>query len=444
MEGCRRVTDLDIEIPYAPRHQFLPYHNRSQRWAAMVCHRRAGKTVACINDGIKKALICPLERPRVGYLAPLHKQAKSVAWDYLKYYTRPIPGVEVNEAELRVDFPTGGQVRLYGADNPDALRGIYLDHAILDEPAQMRPSLWTEVIRPALSDRKGSATFLGTPKGRNSFHSLIYGDDHWCGAIKDPDWYALILKASESGILDAEELADNRRILSPDEYEQEYECSFDAAIKGAYYGTLMNEAQEDGRICSVKPDLAVLVSTAWDLGIGDSTSIWFYQQVGNEVRLIDFYEASGVGLAHYVGILSERKAKGWNYGEHILPHDANAKEMGTGKSRVDTLREMGISPRVLPALPVDDGISAARLLLPRCFFDADKCADGIEHLRQYRREYDERLRTFKPKPLHDEHSHAADAFRYLATGADGQISVTGRRDRYTQKARANVSWMSAL
>ena len=436
------MTDLAIEIPYAPRAQFLPYHNRTQRWAAMVCHRRAGKTVACINEGIKRALICPLERPRVAYLTPERQQAKTLAWDYLKYYTRPIPGVAFNEAELRADFPTGGQVRLYGADNPDALRGIYLDHAILDEPAQMRPSLWTEVIRPALSDRKGSATFLGTPKGRNSFHSLIYGDSHWEGAIKDPAWYTLILKASESGILDKEELDDNRRVLSPDEYEQEYECSFDAAIKGAYYGQLMNEAQEDGRICAVRADSALLVNTAWDLGIGDSTSIWFYQQVGNEVRLIDFYESSGVGLSHYVGVLNDRKAKGWNYGEHILPHDANVKELGTGKSRVDTLRSMGINPRVLPALPVDDGISAARLLLPRCYFDSDRCADGIEHLRQYRREFDERLRAFKPRPLHDEHSHGADAFRYLATAVDDRMLTSPKRDRYSHDRRPSVSWMT--
>jgi phage terminase large subunit len=430
------VTNLDISIPYAPRKQFLPYHNRTQRWAVMVCHRRAGKTVATINDLIRRILTCERPNPRGAYIAPFRKQAKEVAWDYLRHYALVVPGSVANESELRVDFPTGGRVRLYGADDPDALRGIYLDDVVLDEYAQMRPSLWAKVIRPLLTDREGRATFIGTPMGRNDF----------CRAYErgllDPDWYAMMLKASESGLLSADELKAAKNEMGPDDYAQEFECSFDAAILGAYYGALMNEAQEDGRICPVRPDPSLLVNTAWDLGIGDSTSIWFYQQAGNEVRLIDFYETSGVGLEHYVGQLNDRKAKGWSYGEHILPHDANVKELGTGKSRVDTLRSMGINPRVLPALPVDDGISAARLLLPRCYFDSERCADGIEHLRQYRREYDERLRTFKPKPLHDEHSHGADAFRYLATAVDGRILTTPKRDRYSHDRRPSVSWMT--
>jgi hypothetical protein len=438
MSGLNKhLLEERIIIPYKPRAQFIAYHNRQQRRAIMVCHRRAGKTVATINDLIKRALLSENERPRVAYIAPLFKQAKAVAWDYLKHFTHGIRGVEANEAELRVDLPNEGQVRLYGADNPDALRGIYLDDVVLDEYAQMRPSLWPQVIRPTLADRRGSATFIGTPRGRNEFcalyqHAVAHGDE----------WFSSLLKASESGLLAKAELDDAMREMGPDEYAQEFECSFDAAIKGAYYGGLMNDAQADGRICRVAWEPALPVHTAWDLGIGDSTAIWFYQVVGNEVRLIDFLEMSGMALPWYVTALEQRKAKGWIFGEHNLPHDAEVRELGTGKSRVDTLRSLGIFPRILPALPVDDGISAVRLMLPRCWFAEEACADGIEHLRQYKREWDERLRTFRPKPLHDEHSHAADALRYLAMSLDpGMGSPQQSEDRYGRRTKRQLSWM---
>jgi hypothetical protein len=355
----------------------------------MVCHRRAGKTVAAINDLIRRALACGLAQPRGAYIAPFQKQAKDAAWEYLRHYGLEVPGAEAKETELSLDLPKGGRVRLYGADNPDALRGIYLDEVVLDEYAQMRDGLWSEVIRPALADRRGGATFIGTPMGRNGFAAL------WERAKEDPAWFTLMLKASESGILPAEELAAARLEMSADQYAQEFECSFDAAVVGAYYGAPIQQAEQDKRIGRVPWEPKVPVHTAWDLGIGDSTAIWFFQLVGLELRLIDYHENSGVGLSHYAGELLERKGRGWAFGEHILPHDAQVKELGTGKSRVETLQGLGISPRVLPAMPVDDGIQAVRTLLPRCWFDAERCARGIEALRQHRREYDDRLRAFK-------------------------------------------------
>lgn len=407
----------------------------------MVCHRRAGKTVAGINDLIKRNLLNPRERPQSAYIAPLFKQAKAAVWDYLKHYTAGIPGATAHESELRVDLPHGGRVRLYGADNPDALRGIYLDDVLLDEYAQMRPSLWTQIIRPALADRLGSATFIGTPKGRNEFYTIAEE------ARKNPEWFFMLLKASESGLLDPDELISAAKQMSPDEYAQEFECSFDAAIKGSYFGELMNIAQTEGRILPIALEPALRVGTAWDLGIGDSTAIWFFQQVANEIRFIDYLEASGVGLSYYVGKIDERRAKGWIFGEHILPHDVSVKELGTGKSRLDVLRDLGLDARVLPNLPLDDGINAARMLLPKCYFDSVRCADGIEHLRQYRREFDEKLKSFKHRPLHDEHSHAADAFRYAAVGVDDQNLLAGavNRDRYRHDRSKNTgrSWMSA-
>lgn len=382
----------------------------------MVCHRRAGKTVAAINDLLLRAARCKRKRPRAAYIAPLHKQAKDAAWDCLKHYGLMVPGAEARETELSVDLPNGGRVRLYGADNPDALRGIYLDEVVLDEYAQMREGLWSEVIRPALADRRGKATFIGTPMGRNAFAQL------WERAKGDPAWFALMLKASESGLLPAEELAAARQDMSADQYAQEFECSFGAAVVGAYYAKVIDQAELEGRIGRVPWEPKLPVHTAWDLGIGDSTVIWFFQLARLEVRVIDFHENSGVGLSHYVGELLARKGKGWAFGEHILPHDAEVRELGTGKSRVEVLWEAGIHPRVLPAMPVDDGIQAVRALLPRCWFDGERCARGLDALRQYRRAYDDRLRSFRSRPLHDWTSHAADGFRYLAMGLPEQAA----------------------
>jgi hypothetical protein len=393
-----------IIIPYAPRQQFLPYHDRQQRFSVLVAHRRAGKTVACVNELIKGALSCELDKPRFAYIAPLFKQAKDVAWEYLKEYTAVIPGRQVNETELRVDLPNGGRIRLYGADNPDALRGIYLDGVILDEYADMRPSIWTEVLRPALSDRLGWATFIGTPKGHNDFF------EKWKGSEGDPAWFRLMLKASETRIINTQELEAARKDMSEDEYAQEFECSFTAAVRGAYYAKDLETAEKQGRICRI-PIEKVETHTAWDLGIDDSTAIWFYQQVGKEVRLVDYYESSGVGLDHYAQVLKE---KGYIYGKHYLPHDAEVKELGTGRSRVETLSGFGIRADVVKMQRVEDGINAVRQLLPRCWFDQDRCKQGLDALRLYRKEWNDKTQTFRMNPLHDWTSHAADSMRYLA------------------------------
>ncbi len=417
-----------VLIPYEPRDQFLPFHARSQRWAVIVAHRRAGKTVACINDLLKQALVCSKPEPRFAYIAPYYAQAKDVAWSYLKHYAAPIPGVQANESELRIDLPNGGRVRLYGAENYDRLRGIYLDGVVMDEPADIDPRAWAEVVRPALSDRQGWAAFIGTPKGRNAFWS-IYDQ-----ATRDAAWYHLMLKASETGILPQSELDDARKSMSPDQYEQEYECSFQAAIQGAYYGQEMIQAEKDNRIGRVPHDPALRVETWWDLGIGDSTAIWFAQRTGPEVRIIDYYESSGVGLAHYAQMLDERaKERKYLYGRHVAPHDIEVKELGTGQSRNEVARSLGINFEVARKLPVDDGIQAVRSLLPRCWFDAEKCARGLEALRQYRREWDDKLQAFKARPLHDWTSHAADAARYGA--------VAGQAMDASKYPKPNLKWI---
>ena len=318
----RRIVEHVID--YEPRRQFIPFHERSERFACIVTHRRAGKTVACVHDLQRGALACMRERPRFAYLSPFLKQAKAVAWDYLRAAMAPARalGASANETELRVDYPNGGQVRLYGADNYEALRGLYLDGVVLDEYADMDPRAWTEVIRPALADRGGWAVFIGTPKGRNAFYEM------WRKA-QNEGWFHMMLKASETGLLSAAELALAAGDLSEEQYAQEFECSFEAAIVGAYYGKLMAAAERDQRISGVPHDPSALVWTSWDLGIRDATAIWFAQVIGREIHIIDYYEASGVDLGHYV---RELNARPYAYAGHIVPHDARAKELGTGKS----------------------------------------------------------------------------------------------------------------
>lgn len=396
---------IDLVSPYEVREQFRPLHARKTRWFIGVAHRRAGKTVADINELIIGATKCQLPNPRFAYVAPQLNQAKDIAWTYLKEYTAFL-SPKINESELWVELPGGARIRIYGADNPDRLRGIYLDGVVLDEFGDMDPTIWTQVIRPALSDRKGWACFIGTPKGKNTFYKL------WVDAEDDPDWTRLILKASETGLLDQKELADARKMMSDDEYAQEYECSFDAAIRGAYYASEINAAEEE-RITSVPYDPRLQVHTAWDLGVADSTCIWFFQMVGRETRVIDVLKGEGVGLDWYARQLQDR---GYLYGKHYLPHDVEVRELGTGKSRKEVLAGLGIEATVCPNIPVADGIQAVRMLLPTCWFDKVKCKEGLEALRMYRREYDDKRQEFRNNPLHDWTSHYADAFRYFAVG----------------------------
>lgn len=388
----------------------MPFHDRTERWSIIVAHRRAGKTVACVNELIKAAVTSKLERPRFAYIAPLYKQAKSVAWDYLKHYTRPIPGVEHRESELAVNLPNGAQVRLWGSDNPDALRGLYLDGVVLDEAADMSPRLYPEVLRPALSDRKGWCTWIGTPKGHNAFYEL------WSDTEGDPEWLRLMLKASETGLIDRAELRSAKLQMSPEQYAQEYECSFTAAVIGAYYGRELETAADEGRIGEYPHDPGLEVHTAWDLGISDHTVIWFYQVAGGSIRVIDYYAAHSEPLEHYAGVL---KGKPYLYGRHFLPHDVEVRELTTARTRLDTLRGLGLSNiTVVPSKPgaLADGINAVRRILPRCFFDKAKCDEGLKALRQYRRQWDEDRKVFMDRPEHDWCSHPADAFRMFAVG----------------------------
>lgn len=428
MAAAQRVV-----IPYAPRRQFMAYHESAKRWRVIVAHRRAGKTVATINQLVRSALTCDKPEPRTAYIAPLFKQAKDVAWTYLKRFSLVVPGTKENESELYVTFPNGGRVRLYGADNPDGIRGIYLDDCVLDEFADMRPRVLPEIIRPALSDRKGSLTAIGTPRGHNDFHAL------WQQAQIDNEWFAIMLKASETGLVDAEELASARKMMTEEQYAQEYECSFEAAIIGAYWGKEMAKAEADGRVGVVDADPSMDLHTAWDLGTRDSTAIWFFQVLHGGLHIVDFYEASGVGADHYAEVV-RRKAKEnhCKLGVCHVPHDIKVLEWGSGKTRIEQMEALGLETRLVPDHRLMDGIGAARETLARCRFDRRRCADGIEALKQYRSEYDEERKILKPTPLHDWSSHAADAFRYMAMGWKVE-----REPKPYKPYRSAGGWMSA-
>lgn len=401
------AADQRVVIPYSPRPLQLEIHRQieAKRWWVAVAHRRFGKTVLAVNHLIKRALTCSLPRPRVAYIAPTYTQGKTIAWDYIKHYGLVIPGTKANESELRLDFPNGGQIRIYGADNPDSLRGIYLDDVVLDEYGMMPRTLFSEVLRPALSDRKGRAGFIGTPAGRNQFYDVAQS------ARTDTEWYFGEFKASETNLLNPGELASARKTMTADEYAQEFECSFEASVKGAIYADALSDAREAKRIGRVPYSPEMPVNTYWDLGVGDATAIWFVQGVASEVRCIDYYEASGEGLPHYKKVLTER---GYIYGQHWAPHDIEVREFSSGRSRLETAANLGIRFQIVPNVAFEDGIHAARVLLARTWFDAEKCRKGLDALGAYRWDFNSRLQEFKATPVHDWASHGADAFRYLA------------------------------
>jgi phage terminase large subunit len=398
----------EIQIDYKPRPHQYELHEAldKHRFVVAVMHRRAGKTVAAINHLIKSAIQCEKPNPRLAYIAPTYGQAKRIAWDYLLEYTRPL-GAIANIAELRVDF-WGRRISLYGSDNPDSLRGQYFDMVCLDEVGDQNPKIWNEIIRPALADRLGTALFIGTPKGNNHFHELAER------AKEEADWDYLEFKASQTKIIPEQELKAALREMGQDKYDQEFECSFNAAVEGSYYGSIINDLEANGRIAEFPRDDLCRSFTAWDIGMGDSTAIWVAQVAGKEVRLLDCVENHGVGLDWYVSWLRENNYQSF---DHILPHDVEVRELGTGKSRKEVLQEAGLNVTVAPRLSIADGIQATRRLLPRCWFHPDT-KQGLNALRNYRKEYDEKRSVFYDKPLHDWSSHFSDAMRYLAVGLD--------------------------
>ena len=406
----------NIVIPYKPRElqNFLHKKIDKHRFNVLVLHRRAGKTVMMINHMLRSALMNPLPNSRYAFLSPTFKQGKATAWDYIKTYAGKIPGTKFNESELRCDLPNGARITILGAENDQALRGIFLDGCVFDETQSIKPTIFPEIIRPALADRKGWCVFIGTPKGRNYFYELYEQ------ARENKDWFSCVFKASDTKILDNEELKAAQEVMSKDLYEQEFECSFQAAITGSYYGHIIESLAKEGRVGDVPYDDNLDVETWWDLGLNDSTSIWFAQRYKGEIRLIDYYENSGFGLDHYIDIIDQ---KGYDYSKHIAPHDIKVRELGNmGKSRLESALELGIAFEVAPKVSIEDGIEAVRKELTNCWFDKNKCKTAIEYLKAYQKRWDDKNQCFRNKPLHNFASHCADSFRTGIVGQGVEIS----------------------
>jgi len=415
----------EIIIPYAPRKAFLPYHGRKERFAIIIAHRRAGKTVAEVNECIKKVLTVQRKfpPPQVAFVSPTLKQGRRNAWLYMKHYASVIPGARPKETEHIITFPNGGRLMLVGSDDPDALRGIYLDHVALDEYGDQSPRVWGEIIRPTLSDYGGSATFIGTPKGHNHFYRLLKQHEN------DPDWFVSILRASETGILPEAELELARKTMTKEQYLQEYECSFEAAVPGLIYAEEIHQAEKEGRITNVPYDPAARVFACWDLGIHDPTAIWIGQRVGQEFHWIDYYEAADVPLTAAVRWIKELP---YHVDHHILPHDAEARENTTGKSRLQFLEAHGFDCVIVPKHNIWDGIHAVRVDFGKFWFDKERCELGLDALRMYRKEFDEKRGIFSNMPFHDWTSHAADALRY---GVMGQNLIGFGNTKYKFRKR---------
>lgn len=422
IDEANPTKDLDtFVLPYEPREAFLPFHNRNQRWSFLVCHRRAGKTVACVNELVMRALRTKKKNARYGYLAPFYSQAKSIAWVYLKEAVYDV-AIDIRESELSVTLPNGAIIRLFGADNPNAIRGLYFDGLILDEMADIRPTLWQEAILPTLADREGWCVVIGTPKGKGN---LFYRIRELARKNKE-SWFFQELKASQSGLIPDAELKNMREQMSEDAYEQEFEVSFTAALIGTYYSKQVAQLEAEGRLTvNAEYDTAFEVNVAFDIGYRDSMVAWFWQERPDGIAVFDVEANSQEALQTYFDMLD---SKPYTYATVWLPHDARAKSLQTGKSTIEQFIEWGQSRSedlhfdIVPSLKVGQGIDAVRATFPYIYMHP-RCEDGLDALRVYRKKWDETNQRFLEKPLHDWSSDFADGFRYMCIVANRKDPV---------------------
>lgn len=411
---------LTLPFKFTPRRYQLPIldalDSKGYKRAIAVWHRRSGKDKTFLNYMFKSMY------ERVGayfYFFPTYRQGRKVIWQgmdragmrFIDHFPKELRK-RVNDQDMLIEAKNGSIFQVVGTDKIDAVVGANPVGCVFSEWSLQNPAAW-DFIRPILAENKGWAVFNYTPRGKNHGWTLLEA------AREYPEfWYSEVLTAEDTKAIDPGTLAQERREIIRKNgndafYQQEYMCNFDVPIQGAYYGSQMMEADNDKRITAVPYDKGALVHTAWDLGVDDSTAIWFFQTAGQEIHFIDYYENSGEGLNHYVRYLQD---KDYIYGKHYAPHDIKVRELGTGKSRLETGKSLGINFEVGRMLPIEDGIDAVRTLLNRCWFDKVKCQKGISALVSYHKEWDEDNQVFMKQPEHDWSSHAADAFRTFGTG----------------------------
>lgn len=433
------MTQITLPHRWKPRAYQQPLWNALEAGAtrvAAVWHRRAGKDAVGLNWCATQAFQHP---GLYWHVLPTYKQGRKIVWegktrdgrDFLSAFPKELV-TRVRDDEMTLWLEGGSMFQVVGGEDVDRLVGANPRGVVMSEYSLHNPGVW-DYLRPILAENGGWAIFLYTPRGRNHGYQL-YTQALENQIEKGGVWWAQVLTVDDTNAIPTTAIEDDRRSGMPEELiQQEYYCSFNASLVGAYWGEQMNHVDREKRITVVPYCAEYPVLTGWDLGIGDSTVIWFAQQVGLEVRVIDHYESSGKGIEHYINLLRE---KPYSYGDHLVPHDAAARNLGSGKTIVEVARSMGIQLRVVPRLGLEDGIQAVRTLIPRCVFDATKCERGIEALRSYRKEYDTERQTYRDRPRHDWSSHHADAFRTLAVGMRPAIQKRESRDLAPQLAMA--------
>lgn len=466
---------MKFSLPYdfAPRpyqKRYMGYFDHGGKRAACVWHRRAGKDLTALNQTCKMAF------ERVGmywHTLPTYRQAKKALWDgFTKDGKKTIDSIfppqivrRKNDGELLVELTNGSIVQLVGADTVDNLVGAGPVGVTFSEFSLTRPAAW-DLIRPMLTENNGWASFIFTPRGNNHAKALFDV------ASKTKGWYAEKLTVYDTGLTYPSAL-DPYVTLSPDEMmeearaagmpdplvRQEYLCDFTAALVGSVWGDLMEVLEKRGALEHFVHEVDG-VFTSWDLGISDSTAIWFWRIKDGGIDVVDHYEAHGQPIAHFFDVMDGRETeltekvsrellyrmRGYKYAIRWVPHDARARTLQTGASILDQFIERygtdGVS--ITPQLSLLDGIQAARWLLQRNVRFHPRTAKGIEALKQYHYEYDEDAKVFGTKPEHDWSSHSADAFRYVACAVRNSELIMKRVEdserRVAPKVRATYEF----
>ena len=423
------MAQKSINLPnnWGPRKYQKPlweYLSKGGKRAVVAWHRRSGKDAVMLHHNACAAFE---EKGNYWYLLPEYNQCRKAVWDAVNPWTgkkridEAFP-LEVRkktlEQEMKIIFANGSSFQLMGSDNYNALVGSTPRGVTFSEYALSNPASWG-FIRPILLENKGWAIFNSTPRGKNHFYKMVNM------AQKSDKWFSEILTADDTGVFSQEDLLEELAELQDEHGDtfgkaiwlQEYFCSFEAAIPGSIWGESLAKVTQDGRITDVPHTEGYPVFTAWDLGRRDHTSVWFYQVVSNEIRVIDFYNNNFREIPELAEMLREKKEQnGYDYGRHWVPHDAIPVKLGMGgKSMMQQFIDEDVGAfSAVPSMGRDKGIQAARATFKHCWFDREKCGEGVEHLKSYHRKYDEKTRTFSDEPVHDDHSHPADGFRYLS------------------------------
>jgi phage terminase large subunit len=406
---------MQITLPYnfKPRKYQLPILkalDSGKKRAVWCAHRRSGKDVTILNWCVKRLM--QGEAMSCYYVFPTYSQGKKAIWDsvnndgfrILDYIPEQIIERK-NEQEMKIRLKNGSLFQIVGGENVDSLMGTNPKILVFSEYAMHTPVVW-DYMSPIVNANDGWAIFISTPRGKNHFYDMTQI------AQDNPDrWFYEILPNDKTNVFTEEQIEEERKRHSEEFVQQEYFCSFDRGVEGTYYGRIIDKMRTDGRVSSVQYETKVPVSTAWDIGFGDSTSVCFYQVIGVELRVIDFYEAQGEGVQHYAKVL---QSKPYVYGSHYFPHDAGAGSIQTGKTLSQIAHEIGIKNIVLPRYDFSVGIEAARSVLNTCYIEKDKCAYLLKCLENYSKKYNDKMQSYSETPIHNWASHAADSFRYMA------------------------------